>query len=305
METAVRERSILSGDGTLLALYHFGGSGRPVLLVHATGFCGAVLAPLAAALLGGAHRTAPRSGALSVFGIDLRGHGHAAASPDADYRWDHFADDVLAAVGAIAEECEGRPIGFGHSCGGTALVLAEQARRGSFQELYLFEPILWLGSSREDGNIRDLSATLSAGALRRRATFRSRSEALAHFAARPPLSNFDRDALVNYVEHGLRDLPGGGVELACAPAQEAAIYRAGPGDGAFSRLGELDVPTTFAYGTSTVAVGGDASAKLAAACRRATVAPMRGLTHFAPMESPKRVASSLAATIAGRDPALS
>ena len=45
-------------------------------------------------------------------------------------------------------------------------------------------------------------------ALRRRRRFASREAALELFAGKPPFSSFRRDALREYVAHGLRDAPG-------------------------------------------------------------------------------------------------
>ena len=42
-------------------------------------------------------------------------------------------------------------------------------------------------------------------ALRRRRRFASREAALESFAGKPPFSSFRRDALREYVGHGLRD----------------------------------------------------------------------------------------------------
>ena len=59
-------------------------------------------------------------------------------------------------------------------------------------------------------------------ALRRRRRFASREAALESFAGKPPFSAFRRDALREYVAHGLRDAPGvpeaplGFLERCCA-----------------------------------------------------------------------------------------
>ncbi|MGW4109704.1 hypothetical protein ACWEFJ_02355 [Actinosynnema sp. NPDC004786] len=110
---------------------------------------------------------------LRAAALDFRGHGSAPPlAPDAD--WGVFADDVIAAAGALAP---GPVTGVGHSLGGTALLLAEAAAR-------------------------------------RRAVFPSRAEALARYSTRPPLSLLAPDVLLDYVDSGLADEPGGGVRRA-------------------------------------------------------------------------------------------
>ena len=57
--------AVTTPDGVAVAYYDFGGNGPPLLLAHATGFCGPVLAPLAARLRARFHCVA----------LDLRAHG--------------------------------------------------------------------------------------------------------------------------------------------------------------------------------------------------------------------------------------
>ncbi len=56
---------VTTPDGVEVAYYEFGGGGPPLLMVHATGFCAPVLAPMARRLLRRFHCVA----------LDLRAHG--------------------------------------------------------------------------------------------------------------------------------------------------------------------------------------------------------------------------------------
>src|SRR5579872_6944966 len=104
-----------TADGVGIACYDLGGSGPVLLLAHATGFCAAVLAPLAARLADRFHCIA----------FDERAHGLSDRPADEDFGWYGFAADVLAVVDHLGLE---QPLGFGHSCGGAALLLAEETR---------------------------------------------------------------------------------------------------------------------------------------------------------------------------------
>src|SRR5271155_2252192 len=99
---------VTTPDGVAVAYYDLGGNGPPLLLAHATGFCGPVLAPLAAHL----------RAQFNCVALDLRALAHLGLD---------------------------RPFGFGHSCGGAALFLAEEARLGTFRALYCFEPVVYPG----------------------------------------------------------------------------------------------------------------------------------------------------------------
>ena len=244
--TSVPALTCTTPDGVELAVYDFGGTGPDLLLVHATGFCAGVLLPLATAL----------SDRFRCHALDLRGHGRSGRPADGDFAWSGFATDVLTVVDRLGLE---RPLGFGHSCGGASLLLAEQARPGTFAALYLFEPVVL--PDREailPGGEEPAVPAGPAGAARRS---RSAEEAFVNFSSKPPFDSLDPDVLRRYVEDGFELVPeldggdGATVRLRCRREDEARIYETGFGHGAFYRLGEVHCPTTLAYGEHTDAFG--------------------------------------------------
>ena len=271
-----------SAEGVAVAAYDLGGSGPDLLLVHATGFCAGVLGPMARALADRFH----------VVALDLRAHGRSQRPAHGDFDWHHFADDVLAAAIALGLEA---PLGFGHSCGGASLLLAEQAAPGSFSGLYLFEPVVYPSdvplAPSVDHN------PLSAGALRRREVFGSRQEALDNFSSKPPFDRLHPEALAAYVDDGFAPDPGeGGVRLRCRREDEAQVYAHGFSHDAYRRLGELSCPVTLACGAETDGFGLDLLALYAARLARPEVLVLPGLGHFGPLEDPAAVAASLASS---------
>ena len=114
-------RSVLTTDGITLALHEHGGEGRPTLLCHATGLHAAVWEPLSAALEPGFERWA----------VDFRAHGASVVPAGQPLPWSAMADDVLAVLDDLGQP-PGELLGIGHSMGGAALLLAEQARPGTF-----------------------------------------------------------------------------------------------------------------------------------------------------------------------------
>ena len=124
-------RSVTAPDGVVLAVHEHGGDGRPTLFCHANGFHGAVWEPMSAALGDGFERWA----------IDFRAHGASVVPPGTPLPWEAMRDDLLAVVDDLDIE-PGHLLGIGHSMGGAALLLAEQARPGTFAGLWLYEPIV-------------------------------------------------------------------------------------------------------------------------------------------------------------------
>jgi pimeloyl-ACP methyl ester carboxylesterase len=270
-----------STHGVTVALHDLGGDGPPLLFCHPTGFHALTWAPLAAEL----------AGAARCWALDFRGHGDSTAPDDGDYAWTGMADDVLAVVDHIGGPRDGL-LAVGHSMGGAALVMAEQDRPGTFAGLWLFEPII---PPPPEGPVRGPNPMAEAARKRRR-RFPSRAAAYENYASKPPMDTMIPAALRAYVDHGFRDVPGGDVELKCAPEVEAAVFAASFGSPVFGRLGEVHCPVTVA-----VSGEGGMPAQLApvaaGALPHARLESYPELTHFGPMEDPPRLAAAIRAAL--------
>ena len=264
-------------DGVVLALHDLGGEGPPALLVHATGFHGQVFSPLA-------HYLGTRFRCLA---LDLRGHGESGVPPDLNFDWAGFGTDVLTAVDALGIE---GPVGIGHSCGGASLLLAEEARPGTFSALYCFEPIVFASGAL---SVPDPSALLARKARQRREVFSSRREAYASYAAKPPLDVLHPDALEAYVEFGFEDLPDGSVRLRCRGENEARMYEGGLRHTAFSRLNAVKCPTVIASGAESRNFARADFEPLVERLVDASLEVIPGIGHFGPLEAPSAVSDSV------------
>jgi pimeloyl-ACP methyl ester carboxylesterase len=274
---------VTAGDGVRIAAYDFGGTGPDLILLHATGFCAAVLAPLAAQLSDRHH----------CWAIDFRAHGRSDPPSNAQFEWSGFAEDVTSTIEHLGLE---RPFAFGHSCGGAAVVLAEEAHPGTFAGLYCFEPVILVSEQPAV----DLSENpLSVGALRRRETFPSAEDAFVNFSVKPPFSTLDPEVLRLYVEEALCVIPeadggdGCAVRLRCRREDEAAIYASGASHGAFAGLPGVACPVTLACGAQTDTFGPSYLDIEAARLRQARVEVLPGLGHFGPLEDPLAVGNSV------------
>jgi pimeloyl-ACP methyl ester carboxylesterase len=282
-DVSIRGR-VTTPDGVGIATTDLGGDGPDLLLVHATGFCAGVLAPMASHLSGRFHCRA----------IDLRYHGDSDRPADRDFAWSGFATDVLATVDGLGLD---RPLAFGHSCGGAALLLAEERRPGTFRGLYCFEPVVFPGPPAA---VPAYDNPLSTGARRRRETFPSRTDAFLNFSSKPPFGGLDPDAIAAYVEDGFEVVPadeggdGQTVRLRCRRDDEAEVYAHGLTHDAFVNMGRVACPVTLACGAGTDSFGPSFLEADAAQLPDATVEELPGLGHFGPLERPGAVAASVA-----------
>jgi pimeloyl-ACP methyl ester carboxylesterase len=267
---------VRSTDGVVLALHDLGGDGEPLLLVHATMFCGRVWEPVAAHL-----------GRFHCFAPDLRAHGRSPLpASGAPLDWPAIATDVLATVDHLGVE---RPRAVGHSMGAACLLLAELARPGTFDALWLYDPVV----RPSPAVIGPSETTLAAGARRRRATFPSRDAAYHNFSAKPPLDRAVPAARRAYVDHAFEALPDGSVTLCCRPEVEAEIYELGALHGAYDRLGEVGCPVTVAHGFPEEGRPSTWAPDIAARLPAGREVAFAHLSHFGPLEEPATVAAAV------------
>lgn len=273
--------TVSSTDGVELALHELGGDpeGRPLLFCHATGFHGRVWRAVADEF--------PDRRNLA---LDFRGYGDSNEQ-DGALRWEGFADDVLSIVDSL--DLDGVQA-VGHSKGGAALLLAEIARPGTFERLACFEPIVFppMGDGDTDATGDAPENPLAAGARRRRDHFDAYEDAIERFAAKPPLGLLRADVLEDYVRHGFRPDPDGGVRLKARREHEAATYDTGSRHGAFERLGQVECPVLVLHGADG-GLPAMAAPMIATALTSGEVREMSGLGHFGPLEDPVAFATEV------------
>lgn len=267
---------IPSTDGVSLAVHDLGGTGAPLLIAHATGFCGMTYGPIASALAASFH----------VWALDFRGHGDSTAPATGDFSWSGMGADALAAIDAVAD---GPLVAMGHSLGGAALLLAELARPGSLRCAFLYEPIVF----PTDSSLAGRDNPLAVAARRRRSTFPSKGDALRRYAGHTPLGVLRADALAAYVEHGFADQPDGTATLKCSPADEAATFEA-EGKMTVDRIRGLALSTTVAVGQPSPGPNpGAFGPAIVAAMPGARLLEYPHLGHFGPLQDPNSVAADV------------
>lgn len=274
---------VASTDGVVVAVHELDGApDLPTLLIsHATGFHAHCYTPIAAAL----------SARFHSLGLDFRGHGDTIVDPEWEADWTKFGDDAHAVARAVADR--GPVVGFGHSMGGAALLMAAHRSPELFDRLVLFEPISHEAATPAIGRADIREFPIVQGALRRRRTFRTFDEAYDNYRAKPPLSLMVPEALRNYVDHGFRPVAGGdgpAVELRCAPELEAEIFVTGRDNGVWGLLPEIETPCVVIAGHVEQNQPSSQTEAIADRLPNGRYVPLDHQTHFGPFSHPREVA---------------
>jgi pimeloyl-ACP methyl ester carboxylesterase len=261
-------------------VHDLGGSGRTLLLSHATGFHGRCYLPLAHALADQFHSSA----------LDYRGHGDTALPPDPADRhieWELFADDAQAVATSLRATSPTPIVGFGHSMGGACLLMAAHRDPSLFDSLVLFEPIVFPPLPPDAPPIEPV---LAVGARRRRSSFPSYEAAIANYAAKPPLSAFTPEALEAYVRFGFAQGDDGQVHLTCDPPPEARTFEQSASHRTWDALGQITLPVMVVAGRLAELQPSMMAAQIVERLPNATYVQRDDLDHFGPMTHPDVVA---------------
>jgi len=270
--------TVPSTDGVRLAVHDLGGDGPTLLFSHATGFHGRCYIPVAKALAERFHSVA----------FDMRGHGDTP-QPEQPIDWRRYGDDATAMATALDTPI----VAFGHSMGGTSLLMAAHRNPALFSHIVVFEPIVFPANSRPADSP---PSPMVEGARRRRATFASYEAAIANYSSKPPMNAFAPAALEAYVRYGFAEGPDGQVHLKCRPEIEAGTFELGGQHNTYDVLGGIDVPVLVLAGRADELQPPSLVAQdVAGQLRHGTFTRLTDLDHFGPMTRPDIVAAVIAA----------
>lgn len=267
-------------DGRISAV-HFGDTTAPISLVmlNANGFNGysykTILEPL------GVHAVA----------LDLRGHGMSELPTDVAglKNWHIFRDDVVEFFGRYIDD----PVVLaGHSYGSVTGILSMPFIKDKVSGYVGFDPVLVPALFRSFNRLpggraymkRRLPIARNAG--RRKSSFESLEAAFNRYQNRGAFRGFSDDALRDYLTGGLV-ADGDGMELACDPLWEQAIFTA-QGHNAFKAAPSLprhNSHITFAgkYGAVSFKSGRNLFAKIIGT---ENVVFDKNRAHMFPMQDP-------------------
>jgi lipase len=199
------------GDAELSYLLYEGG-GPPLILLHATGFQPWLWHPLARELARSFRVLAPSF------------CDHRQTDPNnGGLSWVTLAEDTVRLCEALNLK---RPFLVGHSMGATVLMLAHALCGLPAAGMVLIEPIL-LPAELYQLQLTLEQHPLASMAFKRTNFWQDRDEARAYLHSRALFQGWDWEMVELYLSHGMVETKNGGLQLACSPQREAALFMGG------------------------------------------------------------------------------
>jgi pimeloyl-ACP methyl ester carboxylesterase len=275
MSIAEPKSGTISVNGVRLHTLDWGGSGEPIVLLHATGFLGRIYTPIALALTRIGH----------VYSYDQRGHGDSSPAPDGEYSWQRTMDDLAGFITAMGF----RGVrAFGHSAGATAIGSLACERPDLISRAVLAEPVVFESPTAPELGWRDPFTTST---LKRRRVFDSVEAMFQNFDRKPPFDTWDKGMLRDYCEFGTRLNAEGRRELKCKPEIEARFYETSRDFDGLGRIVRAEVPLLVLFGEKSDSLARSLSDSIAAKLPKGRVMNIADTGHFMPMEKPADIAA--------------
>ncbi|WP_321324702.1 alpha/beta hydrolase [uncultured Parasphingorhabdus sp.] len=280
MTSIIPEQHLFASSHGDICYFEWGqrGEGASVLLLHATGFHARCWDQVIESFPDGTH----------VIAVDQLGHGRSAAPIITDW------NDVAGATAELVQSLGIRfAVGAGHSMGGHCLVQVAASHPDLLERLVLIDPVIMDRAVYQ--NPPDYSATNEMVA-RRRNSWTGPEEMFERFKDRHPYKLWDPAVLRDYCAHGLLPDGQGGYRLACPPQTEASVYATSGTVDPWPLIDGITQPVTvlrapqlardgaFDFASSPTPPG------LADAFAKGRDVYLPDLTHFMPMQEPKRIA---------------
>lgn len=274
MSTIEPASGFITVGGLRFHLLDWGGTGAPIVIMHATGLLGRVYAPVAEAL----------TQIGRVYSCDQRGHGESSPAPDGRYDWDATMEDLAAFITAMGFKTVR---GFGHSAGATAIGALAFERPDLVSRAVLVDPVLFDSPAGPELGWRHPFIDRT---LKRRRVFASVEAMFDSFKDKLPYATWDRRMLRDYCEYGTRLNADGMRELRCAPEVEAELYNTVLKFDGLNRLLRAAVPMLVLFGDRDDSLARPLADRISAGLRNGRVEIVPETGHFMPMEKPNVVA---------------
>jgi lipase len=274
MENELALKAVQVDDATIPYLL-YDGPGPTLVLLHATGFLPWLWHPIARELKSQFRIIAP-------YYCD-----HRSADPDAGgFSWLELAEDLSRFCQRLDIR---QPFMAGHSMGGAIMALAAGKFEIDVRKLVLIEPI-FLPRELYQVQLRVEDHPLAGKSIKRRNYWESSAAAKAYLQSKPLFAAWDEEMLDLYVEYGMMPSKGGGLELACHPRREAALFMGSLAYDPWPVLEKVTCPVLVLEGERTENKGFIDQEKAARSFPNGRYLQIKDAGHLIPMEKPGEIA---------------
>jgi len=270
------EKFVDIGD-TIIHYLLYEGDGPSLVMLHATGFLPWLWHPIARELAGKYRIICPYF------------CNHRSADPEkGGISWMLLAEDLVNLCRCLKIDI---PYMIGHSMGGALIAIAAGRSKMAIKKAVLVEPILLpreiykIPMSLEDH-------PLAGKSINRRNSWKDTAQAKAYLNSKPLFKVWDEEMLDLYVAHGMVRAAAG-LELACHPRREAALFMGSMGYDPWPVLPDVKCPVLVLEGEHSENKGFIDFKKIAAAFPNGRHTVVQGAGHLIPMEKPKKIISIL------------
>lgn len=280
------------GEGdSRLCYFEWGDPEGPViLLLHATGFHARCWDKVVAELPQH-HR---------IIAVDHLGHGRSA-KPESLADWSKTGAPLIELAKSLDLQ---NIIGVGHSMGGHCLVQMADAIGEWLKQLVLIDPVIMEPAYYQNPPRVENIDPSSHPVSKRRAIWNSPEQMANRLKDHPSYAIWQPDILMDYCRYGLLPLADSkGYELACPPALEASVYLGSLCSNPYAMVSEVSTPAVILRAPSGSRDGAlDFTLSptwpgLVDAFSDAREIYVPDLTHFMPMQDPRRISEYILGSI--------
>jgi pimeloyl-ACP methyl ester carboxylesterase len=248
--------------------------GPPVVFLHATGFLPWLWHPLA-------RRLSPPHCVVAPYFCD-----HREATPDnGGLNWLTLARDLADFYRGLNLAS---PFLVGHSMGATVMTLANALFGLTARGMILIEPI-FLPEDFYRLRITVDQHPLAAKSIKRKNHWEDAGAVQTYLRSRSLFRNWNEEMLALYIRYGLKPGEAGGLQLACSPEREAALFMGGMQYDPWPELAKVTCPVLVLEGEVSDNRHFVDLPRATAAFPRGTHRVVAGAGHLIPMEKPEEV----------------
>ncbi len=227
---------------------------------------------------------------------DMRGHGDTTlkADPKKLRSWHSFRDDLIFLI----ENSNAPAVLSGHSLGGTASWLAALLRPDLVEKLVLVDPVI-LPLRYIFGyhlfnffNMAHFLNPLAKNALIRRNEWKTKEEAYDYFSGKKLFSKVSKEALNDYVNHGLKHNKNNNLTLKCDPKWESACFQLNTKE-VWNEVEHLKIPIKIILTKNSVVCNKFSQERIKKLAPQTEIVFIENTTHMLPLEASEEVSEEI------------